>query len=324
VTTQLHLAAPAPATSGTARRRARVHLDGTGPALIHPTIADVTAAAAELALGGFVRADAHGVTVEVEGREVAVAEFLRRLPTGPDGACWVPGGELAPMGASEFAVLAVSAQRSAPTAHRGSDIGLCPTCVAALFDKAHPRFLDPTIGCSACRRDGGGHPDARHQFRLVDSTGNDIDGHPLRSGMTILLLGGRILATRDALRTRLYADATRPAAVALLLALLRSTEGRLVALCPNPEWARRLARLDDAEAAALSSPRNPVVLVEPQPVGPALDLTSPDGLLAVTLPGCGMTHVMARLAARPLAYLDLPAGSAGAPAIGTLFAEPVT
>jgi hypothetical protein len=65
------------------------------------------------------------------------------------------------------------------------------------------------------------------------------------------------------------------------------------------------------------------VLVEPHPVGPALDLTPPDALLALTLPGCGMTHVMARLAARPLAYLDLPAGSSSEPATGTLFAEPV-
>jgi hydrogenase maturation protein HypF len=323
VTAQLHVAAPAPAApTATGRRRVRAHLDGSVPMVIHATIADVTAATEELELGGFLRTDPHGLTVEVEGRGAAVAEFFRRLAVGPGATCWTSGGELAPMGASEFAVLAVSAQRTAATAHRGSDIGLCAACVAALFDPAHPRFLDTTIGCGACRREGADR-DVRHRLRLIDNVGNDVEGHPLRSAMTILLLGGRVMATRDPLRTRLYADATRPTAVASLLSLVRTNESRLVALCPTLEWARRLAVLDAAEQAALTSPRNPVVLLEPQPVGPALDLTPPDSLLAVTLPGCGMTHLMARAAARPLAYVDLPAGSAVEPAIGTLFAEQV-
>jgi hydrogenase maturation protein HypF len=320
VTARLQLAAPTP-LSGGGRRRARVHLDGSGPMVVRATIADVTTAAAELGLGGFVRTDPHGVTVEVEGRAAAVTEFLHRICAGPDGACWSPGGELAPMGAGEFAVLAVSAQRSAAAAHRGSDVGLCADCVATLFDRTHPRFLDPTIGCASCRRNG---PDVRHQLRLIDSGGRDLEGNPLKSAMIVLLLGGRILATRDPQRTRLYADATRPSAVAVLAGLTRP-EGRLVTLCPDLEWVRRLAVLDEAEAAALVSRRNPVLLAEPQPVGPALDLTPPDALLAVTLPGCGMTHLMARAAARPLAYLDLPAVAgdqpAGEPAIATLFAQ---
>jgi hydrogenase maturation protein HypF len=319
--TTLHLAAPAPAApTGALRRRARVHLDGAGPMVVHATIADVPAAAEELRLGGFLRTDPHGVTVEVEGPGTAVDTFLRRLAAGPVGACWTPGGELTPVGAHEFAILAVSAARTAATAHRGSDVGLCATCVAALFDQAHPRFLDPTVGCSGCRRTVEA---TRHRLRLVDHTGRDVEGHPLRSAMAILLLGGRLLATRDAQRTRLYADATRPTAVAALLALLRPTDGRLVALCPDLEWARRLATVDGAESAALSSARNPVVLVEPQPIGPARDLARGDSLIALTLPGCGMTHLMARAAARPLAYLDLPAGSAADAAVGTLFAEPV-
>jgi hypothetical protein len=71
-----------------------------------------------------------------------------------------------------------------------------------------------------------------------------------------------------------------------------------------------------------------VLLLEPLPVGPARKLAPRDSQLPVTLPGCGMTHLMARAAARPLAYLDLPAvvgaePGASAPAIGMLLAEPV-
>ena len=337
MTAPFDLAAPGPAPELDAgRRRARIHLDDAGPFPVHGVVSAVAESAARLGLGGFARTDPHGLTVEVEGRAAAVTHFLGRLAGGPLAACWTPGGELAPLGASEFAVLAVSAQRTAATAHRGSDVGLCAACVETLFDRTSPRFLDPAIGCPACRR--GEESGLRCALRLVDAGGSDIEGNPLKSAMALLLVGGRVLATRDARRLRLYADATRPAAVGALATVTdRSTEGRLVVLCPDVEWARRLALVDDAEAAALSSRRNPVLLVEPLPVGPARDLTPPGSPLAVTLPGCGMTHLMARAAARPLAYLDLPpvVGTAAtdavppamglgiAPAIGTLFAERV-
>jgi hydrogenase maturation protein HypF len=329
VTAQLDLAAPAsPIGVDAGRRRARAHLDNSGPIALPPVVASVTDLAGELGLGGFVRTDPHGVTVEVEGRAGAVAAFLARISAGPFGACWTPGGELAPMGAGEFAVLAVSARRTATAAHRGFDVALCTACVAVLFDREHPRFLDPTIGCPGCRRGEAAVLDgARSRLRLVDPAGRDIEGNPLKSAMSLLLVGGRILATRDAHRTRLYADATRPAAVAALIGMTdQRGDARPVALCPDVDWARRLAVVDEAEAGALTSRRSPVLLVEPLPVGPARDLTPPNGLLAITLPGCGMTHLMARAAARPLAYLDLPEGTeAPVPsAIGTLFEERVS
>lgn len=322
------LGAPLPvqlAGSETRRRRARVHLDDAGPTVAPVAVGTTTDLAEELNLGGFVRTDPYGLTVEVEGRAGSVTEFLRRISAGPYGACWSSGGELAPLGAAEFAVLAVPARRTAAAAHRGTDVALCAACVEVLFDRTHPRFLDPTIGCPDCRREG---EEPRSELRLVDGDGQPIEGNPLKSAMALLLVGGRIVATRDALRTRLFADATRPAAVAALAAVARPSESRLVVLCPDVEWARRLAVVDEAEAAALTARRNPVLLLEPLPVGPARDLAPPDAQLPVTIPGCGMTHLMARAAARPLAYLDRPvvAGAepvALAPAIGMLVAEPV-
>lgn len=311
-----------PAGAESRRRRARVHLDDAGPTVAPAAVATTTDLAAELNLGGFVRTDPHGLTVEVEGRAGSVSEFLRRISAAPFGTCWTPGGELAPLGAAEFAVLAVSARRTAAAAHRGTDVALCAACVEVLFDRTHRRFLDPAIGCPACRRDGG---EPRSELRLVGVDGRPIEGNPLKSAMALLLVGGRIVATRDPLRTRFFADATRPAAVAALAAMTaRTSESRIVVLCPDVEWARRLALVDEAEAAALTSRRNPVLLLEPLPVGPARDLTPPDAQLPVALPGCGMTHLMARAAGRPLAYVDRPTvAGAGpiAPAIGMLFAE---
>ncbi|GAA0613182.1 hypothetical protein GCM10009547_13840 [Sporichthya brevicatena] len=306
-------------------RRTRVHLDEAGPLPMRGVLAAVADSAAALGLGGFARTDTYGLTVEIEGPAEQVAHFLSRIAGGPLGVCWSPGGELAPLGATEFAVLAVSAQRTAATAHRGSDVALCPTCVDALFDKTSPRFLDPTVGCPACRRDESGAVSAatRSELRLTDPAGVPIAGVPLRSAMALLLVGGRILATQDASRTRLYADATRPAAVAALTGVAAATTGSVVALCPDLEWARRLAVVDEDEAAALTSRRNPVLLLEPHPVGPARDLTPAGGPLPVTLPGCGLTHLLTRAAARPLACLDRPAGADPGPAVGILRAEPV-
>lgn len=245
------------------------------------------------------------------------------------GAGWSEGGELPPLGAGEFAVLAVSARRTALAAHRGSDVALCESCVAALFDPADPRHGDPFAGCVGCRRGQDSQAGAAaRSLGLRDAAGREFPGGAL-SGANTLLMAGRIVAVRLPDRYRLYADATRPAAVGAIGALTdRVRDGRLVALCPDLEWARRLAVLSPAEAEALASRRNPVLLVEPLGGGPAADLTPPDSLLALMLPGCGLTHLLARAAGRPLAFVDLAPwpldvpSTAVAPASDVLHAEP--
>lgn len=322
---------PAPAVAGGGlRRRARVHLETPPPAVLPGVVGTVTGLATELGLGGFVRTDAHGVTVEVEGPADEVAAFLEEIGLGlvgiEPGLIWDEGGELPPLGATEFAVLAVSARRTAAAAHRGSDVALCEACVRALFDPADPRHGDPFLRCAGCRRDGP-EPVGERSLRLLDARGTDFPGDPL-AGAGTLLMAGRIVAVRLPDRYRLYADATRPAAVAAIGALTdRVRDGRRVALCPDIGWAGRLAVLSDAEIEALSSRRNPVLLVEPLSGGPADDLTPPHSLLALTLPGCALTHLLARGAGRPLAFVDLPPWPANVPsvavppAIGVLHAD---
>lgn len=281
VTVQLESEPTAPARPESRRRRARLHLDA-GPADAGRAAAEAADLATELGLGGYVRPDSHGVTVEVEGPAALVEEFGQLIRTDPRG--WTDGGEVPPLGAGEFAVLAVSARRTAATAHRGSDIGLDGADVAAA--------------------DRGG-------LRLRDPEGRELAGDPV-AGAIALLGSGRIVASASPHRYRLYADATRPAAVAAIAAVTSQIrDGQVVALCPDLEWARRLARLDERQAAVLVSPRNPVLLVEPQPIGPAVDLAPPDSLLAVTLPGCALTHLLAAAAGRPLAFVDLPPAGTG-------------
>lgn len=302
---------------------------------MHRAVTKVTTVAAGLGLGGFVRTDRHGATLELEGpAEVLgdLVELLGRTENGP----WVGGGELPPLGATEFAVLAVSARRTAAAAHRGSDVALCPECVAGLTDPDDPRYRDPFAGCPLCQRSDAGSETgvetagarASRVLRLRDATGAETDGEPV-AGAATLLLAGRIVAVRDPSRYRLLGDATRPAVVATLAALAGQARGRrVVALCPDPEWVRRLAVVDDTDLVSLAGRRNPVLLVEPQPAGPAADLARTDPLLAVTLPGCALTHLLTGAVGRPLAYLDSPAwptalaAAAVAPAVGVLCVEP--
>lgn len=285
VTVQLELAAPAAASAqpvAAARRRARAHFDNPAGADLGRVAAEVAELTGDLGLGGHVRLDPHGVTLEIEGPAADVEDLLVLLRAEPDG--WIDGGDLPPVGATEFAVLAVSAGRTSAAAHRGSDVAL---------------NVGQVIGLRGLRAPA----------RLIDAEGRERPGCPIE-GAARLLTAGRVLAAADRSRYRLYVDATWPAAVAIVAgaagrARNGSRDGAVVALCPDLAWARRLGHVDERQGAALTSRRNPVLLIDPLASGPAADLAATGSKLALTLPGCALTHLLAEAVGRPLAFVDL-------------------
>jgi hydrogenase maturation protein HypF len=138
------------ALSAPIRRRARVRVTGTVQGVgFRPYVYRL---ARELGLGGFVLNDAHGVLLEIEGRDAAVEEFLDRLASeAPPLAALerVAAEELAPAGFSAFEI------RASPRGERADapvtpDTATCEQCLRELFDPRDRRYRYPFINCTNC------------------------------------------------------------------------------------------------------------------------------------------------------------------------------
>ena len=109
--------------------------------------------AQQLNLSGWVRNDALGVEILAQGRTVDLAELLTRLHSdAPALACVdaVQAQDAAPCALHGFNILpSVQGHASTSTAI-GPDVGLCPDCVAELFDPANRRWRHAFITCTHC------------------------------------------------------------------------------------------------------------------------------------------------------------------------------
>ncbi len=106
----------------------------------------------ELKLAGWVRNDAAGVEVLLEGGETAIADFTRRLPK-----------ELPPLAqvrdltwndapaTGEFSEFSIIESGAGPAATLiGPDTATCPDCLAELFDPGDRRWRYAFINCTHC------------------------------------------------------------------------------------------------------------------------------------------------------------------------------
>jgi hydrogenase maturation protein HypF len=108
--------------------------------------------AGELALGGFVFNDAHGVVAEVEGSDTAIDMFLARL--GPEAPPLAVVEEVVcepqpAWGESVFAIQE-SPHGDVPDAPITPDTAVCADCLRELCDPADRRFRYPFINCTNC------------------------------------------------------------------------------------------------------------------------------------------------------------------------------
>jgi hydrogenase maturation protein HypF len=105
-----------------------------------------------LALGGFVRNDPSGVTIELEGEDSAIDRFLSRLVREAPRQAHVGRvivEELASIGDHDF-VVSASAGEGTPAASLPPDLGTCADCLRELFDPLDRRYRYPFINCTAC------------------------------------------------------------------------------------------------------------------------------------------------------------------------------
>ena len=108
--------------------------------------------AQEAEVSGWVLNDEHGVLLEVEGHERAVAGFLDRLPAeAPPLASVerVESRDVAATGDSGFRIVASERGRP-PAAPVSPDAATCEDCLRELFDPADRRHRYPFVNCTNC------------------------------------------------------------------------------------------------------------------------------------------------------------------------------
>jgi hydrogenase maturation protein HypF len=146
-----------------ARRRVRARVEGVVQGVgFRPHVHRL---ASELRLDGFVRNDARGVLLEVEGDATTVQRFLERLVAEPPPLAnieRVSPSEMAPTGEEGFRIAASLAVGLVDSGGAGSlaepaesalvspDTATCPDCLAELLDPSDRRYRYPFINCTNC------------------------------------------------------------------------------------------------------------------------------------------------------------------------------
>ncbi len=157
---------------------------------------------------------------------------------------------------------------------------LCPTCEKEYTDPADRRFHAETVACADCGP----------TLQLTDVTGAPIEGDPIAASRT-LLAEGQIVAVRGIGGFLIAADATNRQALQRLRARKARPHKPFAVMAPSLDVVQRYCRVSEAEAAMLTSPEAPIVILDvlDEHYGPdaplPLDLLTPDThTLGVMLP----------------------------------------
>ncbi|MGA9525739.1 MAG: carbamoyltransferase HypF, partial [Myxococcaceae bacterium] len=105
-----------------------------------------------LGLGGFVRNDAEGVLIELEGNAWAVASFPKRLMADAPALSRIEGIDVVeehPLGDHMFRI-ETSGSPGEGHAAIPADVATCDACLRELFDPTNRRHRYPFINCTDC------------------------------------------------------------------------------------------------------------------------------------------------------------------------------
>jgi len=110
--------------------------------------------ATHLELTGFVYNDTKGITIELQGEETKIAEFIKRL-NGPDAprlsdieSCFA--AEISTVESEKEFAIKQSDAGGTPISRVTADIATCADCLRELFDKNDFRYRYPFINCTNC------------------------------------------------------------------------------------------------------------------------------------------------------------------------------
>jgi hydrogenase maturation protein HypF len=271
-------------------------------------------------LGGFVRNDARGVVIEVEGVKEELDFFAAALVGQVPPLARITAletGEIEPLGELEFTI-AHSADGGARTALVPADIATCDDCLRELFDPRDRRFRYPFINCTncgprftiiravpydrantsmasfemceTCRRE---YEDPANRRFHAEPTCCPKCGPKISLGIdeaVSLLREGKIVAIKGLGGYHLACDAANEQAIARLRERKQREEKPLAVMTSSPEL---LVELGPDEEALLHSAERPIVLARRRSGAPVAASVAPGNeWLGVMLPYTPLHHLL--------------------------------
>jgi hydrogenase maturation protein HypF len=308
--------------------------------------------ATRFSLSGFVRNDAQGVTVEVEGARAE--DFVAALHSELPPLARLDAVEvetIAPRGDSAFEI--AQTRQGAARTRIPADAATCESCLDDLFDPASRFHLYPFVNCTHCgprytltRR----LPYDRAQTSMArfpmcadcaadyaDPANRRFHAEPIacpRCGprlshepgeIVAALRDGKIVALKGIGGFHLLCDARNAEAVAALRARKNREAKPFAVMVANAASVGLFGKATPAEMALLQKPAHPIVLVES--LGNLSDAVAPDmarlGLMLAYAPvhhllfhaAGGARQIYDRESAQDFALVATSANSGGAPLI---------
>ena len=174
---------------------------------------------------------------------------------------------------------------------------MCPACRQEYEDPANRRFHAQPNACAQCGP----------RVWLEDSAGNrlnpaDLDAADALAAVSRLLENGRIVAIKGIGGFHLACDAANAAAVAALRQRKRRFDKPFALMAADLQTIRRFAFVSDQEAALLSSPAAPILLLERRADAPTLapEIAPRQTTLGFMLPYSPLHHLVLSGWDRPL------------------------
>lgn len=283
-----------------------------------------------LGLTGFVGNDSTSVFAEVQGPFAALEEFDGRLVSElpPLAQVTSVAWEEIPAGSADGFVIVPSRTADGAATAIPPDVAVCDDCVRELFDPADHRFRHPFVTCTNCGprftiirelpydrpattmagfplcarcaaeyhdpADRRFHaqplccPDCGPRIRFAEA----LDGAAVEAAR-LALEAGQVVAVKGIGGYHLACDATSDAAVAALRERKARGGKPFAVMVRDLAAARLLAEIDDDEAAVLTSPARPVVLLRRRPDAAVADGVAPGSpWLGVLLPYTPVHHLL--------------------------------
>jgi hydrogenase maturation protein HypF len=168
---------------------------------------------------------------------------------------------------------------------------MCAACAREYHDPADRRFHAQPTCCPACGP----------SLRLAGRDGRPLDREPLAAAARLLLDGG-VLAVKGLGGYHLAAVAACQPAVATLRARKHREDKPFAVMVADLDEARRLCRVDAAEAAMLTGPRRPIVLLARLEAGAAVaEAVAPGNrCLGLLLPYTPLHHLLLAEVGQPI------------------------